>query len=41
MRVAQTAAGLLAETGMRAEGECLPASVGPLTFNLPSEGKWI
>ncbi len=29
-RVAQPAAGRLAETGMRAEGECLPASVGPL-----------
>ncbi len=29
-RVAQPAADRLAETGMRAEGECLPASVGPL-----------
>jgi hypothetical protein len=32
MRVAQTAAGRLAETGMRAEGECLPASVEPFIF---------
>ncbi len=29
-RVAQAAEGRLAETGMRAEGECPPASVGPL-----------
>ncbi len=29
-RVAQAAEGRLAETGMRAAGECLPASVGPL-----------
>jgi hypothetical protein len=28
------AARRLAETGMRAEGECLPASVGPLILNL-------
>jgi undecaprenyl diphosphate synthase len=28
-RVAQSAEGRLAETGMRAEGECLPASVAP------------
>jgi hypothetical protein len=31
-RGAQPAGGRLAETGMRAAGECLPASVGPL-FN--------
>ncbi len=30
--MAQSAGGRLAETGMRAEGECLPASVGPLFF---------
>jgi hypothetical protein len=30
--VAQSAEGRLAETGMRAKGECLPASVGPLDF---------
>ncbi len=29
-RVAQAAEGRLAETGTRAEGACLPASVGPL-----------
>ncbi len=29
-RVAQSAGGRLAETGIRAEGACLPASVGPL-----------
>jgi hypothetical protein len=33
MRVAQTAEGRLAETGTRAGGECLPASVEPLIFN--------
>jgi hypothetical protein len=33
MRVAQAAGGRLAETGIRAGGACLPASVGPLTFN--------
>jgi len=31
--VAQPAGGRLAETGMRAEGECLPASVGPLDIS--------
>jgi undecaprenyl diphosphate synthase len=31
-RVAQAAEGGLAETGTRAEGECLPASVGPLAL---------
>jgi 2-hydroxychromene-2-carboxylate isomerase len=36
-RVAQPAAGRLAETGMRAEGECLPASVGPLFFDQKEE----
>jgi 2-hydroxychromene-2-carboxylate isomerase len=36
-RVAQSAAGRLAETGMRAEGECLPASVGPLFFDQKEE----
>jgi undecaprenyl diphosphate synthase len=36
-RVAQPAEGGLAETGMRAEGECLPASVGPLAFQSDEE----
>jgi undecaprenyl diphosphate synthase len=36
-RVAQSAGGRLAETGMRAEGECLPASVGPLAFQSDEE----
>ena len=30
MRVAQPVVGRLAETGIRAGGACLPASVGPL-----------
>jgi predicted RNA-binding protein YlxR (DUF448 family) len=33
-RVAQSAEGRLAETGTRAEGECLPASVGPLCLQI-------
>jgi undecaprenyl diphosphate synthase len=36
-RVAQSAEGRLAETGMRAEGECLPASVGPLALQSDEE----
>jgi len=36
-RVAQSAEGRLAETGMRAEGECLPASVGPLASQSDEE----
>jgi undecaprenyl diphosphate synthase len=36
-RVAQSAEGRLAETGTRAEGECLPASVGPLALRSDEE----
>ncbi len=43
-RVAQPAEGRLVETGMRAKGECPPASVGPLFFDwglaLGAENAW-